>query len=331
MGNFYRDNDDLQFYVDKGIDWEPIVRLTENDFAYEDGFDSSEDAVDFYKSVMEMVGKFIADEIDPHVLEIDKAGLELVDGEVEFPDKLDEIFEKIKPLELHGLCTPRELGGMNCPIILYMLKTEMIARADVSISAHHGFHGGMAMALLGYSVDEGTTEFDPETGRIESTRFEEEISEMISGEAWGSMDITEPNAGSDMASLRTRAEQDEEGDWHLTGQKIFITSGHAKYHVVIARTEESDEEGMGAGLEGLSTFLVQTYEEDEQGNRVRRATIDRLEEKMGHHASATCAISFDETPAELIGERGEGFRHGPAGRLRQRDGTQNSSGSRTGF
>jgi hypothetical protein len=65
---------------------------------------------------------------------------------------------------------------------------------------------------------------------------------------------------------------------------------------------------MGAGLEGLSTFLVQTYEEDEEGNRVRRATIDRLEEKMGHHASATCAISFDETPAELIGERGEGFR-----------------------
>ncbi|MFB6351513.1 MAG: acyl-CoA dehydrogenase family protein, partial [Bradymonadaceae bacterium] len=93
----------------------------------------------------------------------------------------------------------------------------------------------------------------------------------------------------------------------MTGQKIFITSGHGKYHVVIARTEEDDGDGAMSGLDGLSTFLVQTYEEDEDGNRQRHATVERLEEKMGHHASATCAIRFDETPAELIGQRGEGF------------------------
>lgn len=288
MGNFYRDNE-LQYYLEKGIDWEPLVRLTEFDFEHDDGFDSVDDAVDFYKSVAEMVGRFVSEEVEPHAQEIDREGLELVDGEVEFPDELDQIFEKIKPLELHGLCIPRELGGMNCPILLYMLMTEMFGRADVSISAHHGFHGGMAMALLAYSIEEGTTEFDDE-GRIESTRFQQEIEEIISGEAWGSMDITEPNAGSDMAALRTRADRDDEGNWHVTGQKIFITSGHGKYHVVIARTEEGDE---ADGLEGLSTFLVQTYEEDDEGNRTRRATVERLEEKMGHHASATCAIRFD--------------------------------------
>jgi len=305
--NFYRDNEDLQFYLERGIDWEPLVELTEHDFQFDDGFDDTEEAVDYYHEVIEMVGRFVADEIDPHTQEIDREGLELIDGEVEFPEKLDEIFEKIKPLELHGLTIPRELGGMNCPLIVYMLMTEIFGRADVSISAHHGFHGGMATALLAYSVEEGTTEFDEETGRIVETRFEDEIREILSGEAWGSMDITEPGAGSDMASLRTRAEQDEEGNWSITGQKIFITSGHGKYHVVIARTEEDDGEGAMSGLDGLSTFLVQTYEENEEGERVRHATVERLEEKMGHHASATCAIRFDETPAELIGERGEGF------------------------
>lgn len=305
--NFYRDNEDLQYYLEHGIDWEPLVRLTEAGFRYDDGFDQTDEAVDFYESVIEMVGRFVAEEIDPYTQEIDQEGLDLVDGEVEFPEKLDEIFEKIKPLELHGLCLPRELGGSNCPILLYMMTTEIFGRADVSISAHHGFHGGMAMALLAYAMEDGAVEFDEETGKIAETRFDEEIAEIISGEAWGSMDITEPNAGSDMAALRTRAEQDDEGNWHLTGQKIFITSGHGKYHVVIARTEEDDGEDAMSGLDGLSTFLVQTYEEGEDGERIREASVERLEEKMGHHASATCAIRFDETPAELIGEPGEGF------------------------
>lgn len=306
MAHFYRDHQELQYYVEHGIDWEPVVELTEREFQFDNGFDDTEEAVDFYRSVLEMVGEFVAEEIDPEVQAIDRKGLELVDGEVEAPEEMEAIFDKLKPLKLHGLTLPRELGGMNCPVLIYMLATEMFGRADVSISAHHGFHGGMAMALLAYSIREGTTDFDDE-GRIDETRFEEEIREIVAGEAWGSMDITEPDAGSDMAALETRAERDEEGTWRLNGRKIFITSGHGKYHVVIARTEDPDGDGAFAGLKGLSTFLVQAWEEDEEGGRHRHATIERLEEKLGHHASATCAIRFDDTPAELIGERGEGF------------------------
>ena len=309
MANFYKDNEDLQFYVDKWLDWEPLVRVTENDYRYDDGFDNVDDAVDFYRNVLEMIGRFVAEEVDPHVAEIDQNPPELVDGEVVFPEKFDDIFEKIDQLDLHGMCVPRELGGMNAPLLVYMLQTEMFGRADVSISAHVGFHGGIAMALLAYSIDEGTTEVDPETGEILSTRFEDEIQEIMRGDAWGSMDITEPGAGSDMASMRTKAEQDEDGNWYVTGQKIFITSGHGKYHIVIARTEEEDDEsGALGGLDKLSTFLVPTYVEDEDGQRERLAEVVRLEEKMGHHTSATCAISFDETPAYLIGDRGEGFK-----------------------
>ncbi len=309
MGNFYKDNEDIRFYVDKWIDWEPLVRLTEHDFNYEYGFQNTAEAVDFYKNVLEMIGRFVADEIDPHVAEMEREGAEMVDGEVVFPEKFDDIFEQIKQLDVHGMSVPRELGGMNMPLLVYMFQTEMMARSDVSIAAHHGFHGGIAMALLVYSITEGTTEFDPETGHITETRFGDAIDEIIRGDAWGSMDITEPDAGSDMAAVRTKAEQDEDGNWYVTGNKIFITSGHGKYHVVIARTEPTDdEEGAYAGLAKLSTFLVPAWVEDEDGNKKRVATVERIEEKLGHHLSATCSMNFDRTPAHLIGERGEGFK-----------------------
>jgi hypothetical protein len=308
MGNFFKDNDDLKFYVDKWIDWEPLVRLTENDFNYEYGFDNADDAVGFYRDVLEMIGKFVAEEIDPLVADMEREHPELVDGEVVFPDDFDEIFDKIAQLDLHGMCVPRELGGMNAPLLVYMIQTEVMGRADVSISAHHSFHGGIAMALLAYSIDEQTTDVDPETGEIASTRFQDAIEDIMAGEAWGSMDITEPGAGSDMAAMRTKAEQDEDGNWYVTGQKIFITSGHGKYHVVIARTEEEDEDGAFSGLDKLSTFLVPAYTVNEDGEKERLAEVVRLEEKMGHHLSATCAVSFEKTPAYLIGERGEGFK-----------------------
>ena len=110
-----------------------------------------------------------------------------------------------------------------------------------------------------------------------------------------------------MAALRTKAVF-ENGQWWVTGTKIFITSGHGQYHLVIARTEDADpvDDAM-AGLGGLSLFLVEAYTEDERGNRTRHATVERVEEKLGHHASATVMICFERTPAQLIGERGQGF------------------------
>lgn len=306
MGNFFTDNSDLQYYVDHGVDWEALVRLVEDDFSRDDGFQDTDEAVGFYRDVFEMLGRFVADEIAPMAAEIEREQMTLEDGEVRFGPKLAALFEKINALEMHGLGVPRELGGLNSPMLVYMLCGEVMARADVSVMVHHGFHGGIAMALLFYSMTEGTTEVDPATGEILSTRFADAIAEIVAGKAWGSMDITEPDAGSDMAALRTRAEQDEDGNWFITGQKIFITSGHGKYHIVIARTEAVD--GPMAGLAGLSTFMVPAYEDRADGTRVRYATVERLEEKLGHHASATCAVNFERTPAHLIGERGDGFR-----------------------
>ncbi len=311
MANFFKDNEDLRYYFDKGIDWDSLVRITEHEFADAEGegFANTEEAVELYREIIEMFGQFVAEEIKPYEKEIDEQGVELVDGEVVFPPRLAGIFEKIKELDLHGLPVPRELGGMNAPLLLYFLNSELMARADVSAMAHHGFHAGIAMAMLVFSALEGSSEIDPKTGRISKTRWEKAIREIANGDAWGCMDITEPDAGSDMAALRTVAEQDEAGNWYVTGEKIFITSGHGKYHFVIARTEEHDPEDPMSGLSGLSMFLVPTYEEDEAGNRRRIVQISRVEEKLGHHGSATCGLVFDRAPAELVGERGEGFKY----------------------
>jgi hypothetical protein len=318
MANFFTDNEDLLYYVSRGLDWDPLVDATEHGYRTEGGFANRDEAVSYYRDVLEMVGEFVAEEIAPHSAEIDRQGVRLERGRVEVGARQAAIFEKIKGLELHSMCLPRELGGSNCPMLIYFIESELFARADVSVMAHHSFHCGTAMALLNYSLLEGSTTIDAARARITSTRFEEEIGEIARGEAWGSMDITEPSAGSDMAALRTRAEQDEAGVWRVTGEKAFITSGHGKYHIVIARTERADPaartgEGRGAddpfaGLKGLSLFLVPSYVDDADGSRRWLASVDRVEEKLGHHGSVTASVVFDRTPAQLLGGRGEGFR-----------------------
>jgi len=305
VANFLKDNDDLRFYLDHGIDWTPLVELTEHGFAAPDGFESVDEAVEFYREILDVVGQFVGDEVAPAAAAIDREPITLDGGEAHTPPALAEVFEKVKALDLHGLAVPRELGGSNAPMMLYYLNSELFARADVSVMSHHGFHGGIAAALLLFSIQEGTTKVDPKTGAVLETRWADAIGEICRGDAWGCMDITEPHAGSDMAALKAFAEQDADGQWLLTGQKIYITSGHGKYHFVIARTEGDDE----PGLEGLSMFLVKTYDDLPDGTRKRYATLDRIEEKLGHHGSATCALSFDQTPAELVGNRGEGFKY----------------------
>jgi alkylation response protein AidB-like acyl-CoA dehydrogenase len=307
--NFFHDNDDLRWYLERGIDWEPLVRTTEADFRNPGGPKSVDEALAFYKETLEMVGGFVADEIAPHTAELDREGVRHEGGEAVFPPRLAGIFEQVKQLGLHGLCVPRELGGMNAPVMLYFLASELFGRADVSVMAHHGFHGGMAMAMLLFSVREGTTRIDPVKGTILETRFAAFIEEIVRGEAWGCMDITEPDAGSDMARLRAKGEQDDQGNWFVTGQKIFITSGHGKYHFVIARTEAvKDPSDPLSGLAGLSMFLVPTYEDGPNG-RTRIVGLGRIEEKLGHHASVTAQLDFERAPALLIGQRGQGFEY----------------------
>ena len=312
MANFFEDNPDLQFYLGAGVDWDTLAWVTELGFRHPDGFRDAAQATAFYREVVQSVGAFAADEVAPWAAEIDREGVRFRDGEATFPPRLASIFGKMAELDLFGLTLPREVGGMNAPMLLYFINGEMLARADVSVMAHHGFHGGIAMAMLVLSMLEGSTDFDPSNGRLTRTRWRADIEEIASGRAWGSMDITEPDAGSDMAALRASAAPDADGTWRLTGQKIFITSGHGKYHFVIARTPPANggapDGGNAGGLKDLSLFLVRAFEDLPDGTRRRHASLDRVEEKLGHHGSATVAITFDQAPAELVGKPGDGFK-----------------------
>jgi alkylation response protein AidB-like acyl-CoA dehydrogenase len=303
--SFLTDNADLQYYLGPGLDWELIASLTERGFRDPDGFKNASEATAFYREVTGMVGDFAAREVAPFAAELDRQSfrIDAQRGEVVIPPRLSTIFDKLGELGLHGLNIPRELGGMNAPMLLYFFNSELLARGDISVMAHHNFHGGTAMAMFVLSVMEGTTEIDRGSGRVTRTRWSREMAEIAAGQAWGSMDITEPDAGSDMAALRASAVEGPDG-WRLSGEKIFVTSGHGKYHFVVARTEPDPK----AGLRGLSLFLVPAYRDEADGSRTRLSTINRVEEKLGKHGSATIALTFDDTPAQLVGKRGDGFR-----------------------
>ena len=159
-------------------------------------------------------------------------------------------------------------------------------RKDVETDGRH------AVVAFALSIEEGTTEFDRKSLKIASTRFGEGIEEIVRGDAWGCMDITEPDAGSDMAALRAVGEQDADGTWTVSGQKIFITSGHGKYHFVIARTEKAEQaDDPFAGLGGLSMFLVDA---DAPGISVKHLEL-LAPIPVGE-------IRFEVTPAVLLGE-----------------------------
>lgn len=310
MANFFLDNDDLQFYLGEGADWARLAEVSEYGWRSPGGFRTPGEARAFYLDVAGSIGQLSAEVLAPRAALIDRQDPRLEQGEAVEGAAMREAFAIIREAQLHGLCLPRELGGLQAPLLLYFLGAELMARADVSAMTHFSFHGGMAMAMLVYSIHEGTTEFDTAEARIKKTRFAEQIADIASGAAWGCMDITEPDAGSDMAALRTRATLDAQGQWSLSGQKLFISSGHGKYHFVIARTEAPDHPGdPRAGLGGLSMFLVQAWADLPSGGRERFVTLDRVEEKLGHHGSVTAALNFEAAPAQLIGKRGEGFKY----------------------
>ena len=300
-GNYYNDNEDLRFYIERAFEWSEIVALYERGFTDKEGFRDEEEALEFYRDILDNVGKFFASEVAPQAMANDKIGPSMVDGEVTVPEEMEEIFEGFSEMGLYALNIPRELGGFNAPMVLYFAISEMLSRADISLVGHYGFHGGIAMSLLFYSLTEGS--FEHNKGVLLKTRFDDAIAEIAAGENFGCMVLTEADAGSDLAALRAKAVEQPDGTWRLSGQKIFITAGHGQYQLVIAKTEDT-----GNGLKDISLFMVPRQIENEEGELTDNVVVERLEEKLGIHASVTCTLAYDDSVAELVGERGQGFK-----------------------
>lgn len=275
--NFFLDNLDLQFHL-QHTDLRRVVELMEKEYTYHAKYPAAprnyKDAVDSYRLLLETLGEICATVVAPRAAEADEVGAQLRDGKVHYAPATQEAMDAFKQADLNGAMLPWEYGGMNLPETVYQMMVEMVSRAEAGFMTIFGLLE-IALCINDFADEDMKARVLPRFAR---------------GEVAGAMVLTEPDAGSDLGSVQTRATLDAAtGLWHITGVKRFITNGCADIMVVLARSEPDSNDARG-----LSLFLV---EKDES------VTVRRLENKMGLHASPTCEIQFSNTPAQLIGKR----------------------------
>ena len=280
MSNFFTDNPDLMFTL-KNLEMKEIVALRENDYKQAGEFDYApenyEDAMDNYKRVMEVIGEITGERIAPRSRQVDEEGPYFKDGVVKYHPLTDKNLKDLKDAGVMGVMLPRRYGGLNFPTTIYTMMTEMVARADASLQNLIGLQ----------DIAETICEFGSEEQR------QKYLPRFASGEADGSMDLTEPDSGSDLQSVRLKATQGSDGKWYLNGMKRFITNGCSKIHLVLARSKEGTVDGRG-----LSMFICEACPE---------LKVRRIEHKLGIHGVPTAELQYNNVPAELCGQERRGL------------------------
>lgn len=277
MANFYTDNPSLKHHLHHPL-MKRIVELKERGYADKDTYDYApldfEDAMDSYEKVLEIVGEICGDIIGPNAEGVDHEGPTVANGRVTYASGTQQNLDAVRKAGLMGIAMPRRYNGLNFPIVPYIMAADLVSRADAGFENLWGLQ----------DCAETLYEFGNEDQR---QRY---IPRVCSGETM-SMDLTEPDAGSDLQSVMLKATYNEsDGYWYLNGVKRFITNGDADIHLVLARSEEGTKDGRG-----LSMFI---YDKRNGGVNVRR-----IENKMGIKGSPTCELVFKNAKAELCGER----------------------------
>ncbi|MCD8309761.1 MAG: acyl-CoA dehydrogenase family protein, partial [Prevotellaceae bacterium] len=277
MANYYTENPELKYHLNNAM-MERICQLKERGYADKDRYDYAPqdfaDAMDSYDKVLEITGEITAEVVAPNAEGVDAEGPHLAGGRVDYASGTKLNYDAMVKAGLNGMTMPRRFGGLNFPITPYTMCAEIVAAADA------GF--GNIWSLQ--DCVETLYEFGNEDQR---SRY---IPRVCAGETM-SMDLTEPDAGSDLQSVMLKATYDEaEGCWRLNGVKRFITNGDADLHLVLARSEEGTRDGRG-----LSMFI---YDKRQGGVNVRR-----IENKLGIHGSPTCELVYKNAKCELCGDR----------------------------
>ena len=280
MANFYTDNPDLRHHLNHPM-MRKIVELKERNFTEAEKFDYAplnfEDAMDNYEKVLEVVGEICGDVIAPNAEDVDHQGASCADGRAIYADGTVRNLEVCRQAGLMGMSMPRRFGGLNFPITPYIMAADIVSRADTGFENLWGLQD-CAETLYEFGNDDQRARFIPR---------------VCEGETM-SMDLTEPDAGSDLQSVMLKATQKEDGTWVLNGVKRFITNGDSDIHLVLARSEEGTKDGRG-----LSMFI---YDKRNGG-----VTVRRIENKMGIKGSPTCELVYKNAPAELCGSRRMGL------------------------
>ncbi|MDR2389231.1 MAG: acyl-CoA dehydrogenase family protein [Tannerellaceae bacterium] len=277
MANYFLDTPVYKHHLHHPL-MKRIVEVKERNYADRNVYDYApidfEDAMDSYEKVLEIVGEICADSIAPNAPEVDLQGPSLANGRVSYALGTQGNMETVRKAGLMGMAMPRRYGGLNFPCVPYIMAADMVSRADAGFENLWGLQ----------DCAETLYEFGSEDQR---QRY---IPRVCSGETM-SMDLTEPDAGSDLQSVMLRATYSREDNcWYLNGVKRFITNGDADIHLVLARSEEATKDGRG-----LSLFI---YDKRNGGVNVRR-----IENKLGIKGSPTCELVYKNARAELCGER----------------------------
>ncbi len=277
MPNFYTDNPSLKHHLHHPL-MRRIVELKERDFRDKGEFNYApvnyEDAMDSYEKVLEIVGEISGEIIEPNAESVDHDGPTVSNGRVTYARGTQENLDAVRKAGLMGMAMPRRYGGLNFPIVPYIMAADIVSRADAGFENLWGLQ----------DCAETLYEFGNED---QHKRY---ITRVCAGETM-SMDLTEPDAGSDLQSVMLKASYDEAaGCWRLNGVKRFITNGDSDIHLVLARSEDGTKDGRG-----LSMFV---YDKRDGGVKVRR-----IENKMGIKGSPTCELVYRNAKAELCGER----------------------------
>lgn len=280
MANFYTDNPDLKHHLTHPL-MEKIVALKERNYTDAEKFDYAplnyEDAQDSYDKVLEIVGEICGDIIAPNAEDVDHQGPRVENGRVIYADKTKENLDACRKAGLMGMAMPRRFGGLNFPITPYIMAADIVSRADTGFENLWGLQD-CAETIYEFADDD------------QKQRY---ISRVCQGETM-SMDLTEPDAGSDLQSVMLKATELPDGTWVLNGVKRFITNGDSDIHLVLARSEAGSRDGRG-----LSMFI---YDKRNGGVNVRR-----IENKMGIKGSPTCELVYKNAKAELCGSRRMGL------------------------
>ncbi|MDE6205499.1 MAG: acyl-CoA dehydrogenase family protein [Duncaniella sp.] len=276
MANFYTDNPDLKHHLTHPL-MEKIVALKERNYTDAEKFDYAPldyaDAQDSYDKVLEIVGEICGDIIAPNAESVDHDGPSVADGRVTYAPATQVNLDACRKACLMGMAMPRRYGGLNFPITPYIMAADIVSRADTGFENLWGLQ----------DCAETIYEFADED---QKQRF---ITRVCQGETM-SMDLTEPDAGSDLQSVMLKATEQPDGTWRLNGVKRFITNGDSDIHLVLARSEAGTKDGRG-----LSMFI---YDKRDGGVNVRR-----IENKMGIKGSPTCELTYKDAKAELCGSR----------------------------
>ena len=277
MANFYLDNPTLHYHLHHPL-MKRIVELKERNYTEKDLFDYApfdyEDALDSYRKVMEIAGEVIGEVVATNAEAVDATGPKVENNRVIYAPETAENLKVTTQAGLMGLSMPRRYGGLNFPMVTFIMASEMAARADAGFCNLWALQD-CAETLYAFGDEAQCNQFIPR---------------VCAGETM-SMDLTEPDAGSDLQAVMLKATYDEINNcWRLNGVKRFITNGDADIHLVLARSEEGTKDGRG-----LSMFI---YDKHDGGVNVRR-----IENKMGIKGSPTCELVFKNAKAQLCGSR----------------------------